>query len=549
MNMNMNMNSVSVRTEQDDNLREESIDRTSETVKVKAIASSGLSDTELSHLLPAIEELCCAGFDLSFDADGMVRHGHRAAVPESVPGATGRVLLLSFYYDGDDEEDGDISESLRPYISQILDDQVMDGILSQPILLGALVTTDRHHTSERPSLDFDTANVATNDVEYLKRIIEQDVRQYQLRKPIFQSHTHTSNKPHTQTQPQPQPQPQPTGIHIPTLHIEIDGAMIQNLYTSSSLPTNTHTTSIDHNQQHQHQHQQQQQEEIWDTSTIIVLDDLISDNLRQRLLDTVHGRTTDTTTARYDDTNGPDPTRWIRGGLEDTPSPSNEASSSWGLTEQATLDLCADDPPHGAVREVEAILSRLFSSSSSSSPPGDGGFVVSRFPEAVLGADVSPLTANAPMYGNEFAYHIDADPNLAPASPWTDVYGRYPNRTNGRPRFITCLIYLNPPTTWNYAPPSSGGYGAPTRFYDPPTSLTYDVCPKAGRIVIMDQDVTHTVVPPGKGAGGRPRYSLVWKLVLHPVVEGQDMRYWGGRSGGIGGVGGDGVEFVGSAKR
>merc|ERR1740124_1253302 len=337
----------------------------------------------------------------------------------------------------------------------------MDGVLSQPILLGAVVTTDRHHTSARPSLHFHTAT-------------------------------------------QPQTQPQPTGIHIPTLHIEIDGAMIQNLYTSSSLPTNTHTNSIDHNQQHQHQHQQQQQqqEEIWDTSTIIVLDDLISDNLRQRLLDTVHGRTTDTTTARYDDTNGPDPTRWIRGGLEDTPSPSNEASSSWGLTEQATLDLCADDPPHGAVREVEAILSRLFSSSSSPPPPGDGGFVVSRFPEAVLGADVSPLTANAPMYGNEFAYHIDADPNLAPASPWTDVYGRYPNRTNGRPRFITCLIYLNPPPTWNYAPPSSGGYGAPTRFYDPPTSLTYDVLPKAGRIVIMDQDVTHTVVPPGKGAGG-----------------------------------------------
>ena len=79
---------------------------------MKSIASSGLSNTELFHLLLAIEDLYCAGFDLLFDADGMVRHGHRAAIPESVPGATVRVLLLSFYYDGEDEEDGDISESL-----------------------------------------------------------------------------------------------------------------------------------------------------------------------------------------------------------------------------------------------------------------------------------------------------------------------------------------------------------------------------------------------------------------------------------------------------
>jgi len=39
----------------------------------------------------------------------------------------------------------------------------------------------------------------------------------------------------------------------------------------------------------------------------------------------------------------------------------------------------------------------------------------------------------------------------------------------------------------------------------------------------MDQDITHSVTAPSVEAGGRPRYSLVWKLVLHPRVEGQDM--------------------------
>jgi hypothetical protein len=31
----------------------------------------------------------------------------------------------------------------------------------------------------------------------------------------------------------------------------------------------------------------------------------------------------------------------------------------------------------------------------------------------------------------------------------------------------------------------------------------------------MDQDITHKVTPPSEAANGRPRYSLVWKLVLH----------------------------------
>ena len=41
--------------------------------------------------------------------------------------------------------------------------------------------------------------------------------------------------------------------------------------------------------------------------------------------------------------------------------------------------------------------------------------MVTKFPEAVLGENVSPLTANVPTFGDESGYRIDADPNLAPA--------------------------------------------------------------------------------------------------------------------------------------
>jgi hypothetical protein len=102
-------------------------------------------------------------------------------------------------------------------------------------------------------------------------------------------------------------------------------------------------------------------------------------------------------------------------------------------------------------------------------------------------------------------------------APWTDVFGRYFNRVDGKPRFISCLIYLN--DSWDQE-----SFGAPTRFFDPPTEEVYEVFPRPGRVVFMDQDITHTVVAPKNAAGKRPRYSLVWKLVLHPRKEGQVMK-------------------------
>ena len=74
----------------------------------------------------------------------------------------------------------------------------------------------------------------------------------------------------------------------------------------------------------------------------------------------------------------------------------------WGLSDEATNELCFEH--HTAIAEVEQKISDLFAAD----------FIVTRLPEAVLGSCVSPLTANAPTYGDSFAYHIDADPNQTP---------------------------------------------------------------------------------------------------------------------------------------
>jgi hypothetical protein len=80
---------------------------------------------------------------------------------------------------------------------------------------------------------------------------------------------------------------------------------------------------------------------------------------------------------------------------------------------------------------------------------------------------------------------------------------------------MSCLLYLNDwkPDEW----------GAPTRFLDVATDTAYNVQAVPGRCVLMDQDITHSVVAPLEAAGNRPRYSLVWKLILHPKEHGQDM--------------------------
>lgn len=237
-------------------------------------------------------------------------------------------------------------------------------------------------------------------------------------------------------------------------------------------------------------------EQSYDCSTILIIDDFIDDTLRERLLDVILHR--DGTW--NDKENGPDPRYWERGALNDIPGKLSE-TTCWGLKDEFIDDLCYNH--HDAIEEAENKILELFPE-----------FRVTRMPDAVYG-NVSQLTANAPTHGDVFSPHIDADPNGTPASPWTDVFGRYYNRNAGKPRFVSCLLYLN--DEWQ------DDWGATTKFFDPPTGETFDVTPKPGRCIIMDQDVQHSVVPPTAAAGKRPRYSLVWKLILHPKKDMQSM--------------------------
>jgi hypothetical protein len=363
----------------------------------------------------------------------------------TILGATGRVMLLKATRDLPDDEMFD----LQCEISQEMDELIYTNppILSQPVLLS--IQKDLPENLARDEI-----------VAMLAERIEHEVQKYEMNIALPSNPDMQGNS------------------YVPSLRVELDGAQV------TSAEGNT----------------------FWDTSSLLVFDNLVSDDLRRRLLNVVLGNNNGD--FEWDDAkNGPDPRRWARGGLLDIPAADQKEEDGlnglcWGLREEAITELCFEH--HDALEEFEVILSDLFPQ-----------FTINRLPEAVLGSGVSPLTANAATFGDRFDWHIDADPNLTPPSPWTDIYGRYPNRCRGKPRFMSCLIYLRDwhPDEW----------GAPTRFLDVATDTHYNIEAMPGRVVIMDQDITHSVVAPLQAAGKCPRYSLVWKLILHPQRRGQDM--------------------------
>lgn len=403
---------------------------------LEVITSAGLTIDEIPLVLSTVKSAIEDNFEMEILTEKMIID-IKPAVPNSIPGALGRLLLLSLNNFEDDEDDNDIVSAFKNTISQEIDFILGNGI-EQPILVSV-------------KRNFNTMNDANKSI-LLNSIIENEVILYDLRIPLVSSTTTNKIKP--------------------TAQIEIDGALIADPYSNK---------------------------DIWDTSTILVFDDFVENTLRKRLLNVLNNNEGIYWNDKMD---GPDPKRWEKGGLIDI-FDEGDKSTCWGLTEEATRELCFEE--HESILEVEQKICALFSD-----------FIVARLPEAVLGANVSPLTANAPTFGDSFEYHIDADPKQTPPSPWTDIFGRYFNRARGKPRFVSSLIYLN--EEWNE------DFGAPTQFYDPPTGETYNIFPRPGRCVIMDQDVTHTVVAPNKTAGALPRYSLVWKLILHPKQHKQTMK-------------------------
>ena len=404
---------------------------------INGVAAAGISKEELKSLKQAFV-FACQDQLVGYSLDEVIILPEAAS--RSIPGATGRVLLLVQSNIPDDEV-----EDLQCAISSEIDEMLYSDppCLSQPILLSI-----EKETPPRTDL-----------LRHMNALVTRTVEMYEMAVPLARKEAGPSEQLQQLK---------------PTSTVQVDGAMVVG-------------TSGD---------------AFWDTSSLLVFDDLITDDLRKRLLDVVVGR--EEFEEEWDGTaDGPDPRRWVRGGLMDIPD--QEVKPCWGLSDEAVDDLCLH---HDAFEEFETILSGLFTN-----------FSVSRLPVAVLGESVSPMTANAPTHGDVFGYHIDGDPMMTPPSPWTDVYGRYPNRQTGKPRFMSCLIYLN--DEW------SDAWGAPTRFLDVASDTHFDVQPQPGRCVFMDQDITHTVIAPAEAAGQRPRYSLVFKLLLHPKVHDQDMNVLG----------------------
>jgi 2OG-Fe(II) oxygenase superfamily len=417
------------------------------------LITSTLSDSEDAFQSRSIFEIEWASLDLS-------------RLP---PGATGRSLILELsaeswgYAVGHD----DTLETWQMELSEQVDALVhnADKPFRQPILLSVEWLS---------SLPDDTTS------DRLSALIDFQINEYGLKEPM-ENH-HDSELSAFFKMPA-------NDCYVPTLRYEVDGAAVSDLgFDEPNV--------------------------MWDTSSFVVWDKLVSGDLRRRLLATVVGQDNDDENEKlWDDIAlGPDPSRWVAGSLFDLPkerdaipTPQSAEGLSFGLSGEA-LDVLCSLPPPDAFQEFESILVKLFPD-----------FVVSRMPEAVLGACVTPITANAPCAGQLFEPHIDADPYYAPPSLWTDVYGRYPNRSTGKPRFVSCIVYLN--EEWH-----SSDWGAPTRFFDVATDTAVDIEAKPGRVVIMDQDITHSVVAPLRAAGKRPRYSLVWKLILHPKRLNQDMR-------------------------
>ncbi|GMI03873.1 hypothetical protein TrRE_jg9637 [Triparma retinervis] len=144
-----------------------------------------------------------------------------------------------------------------------------------------------------------------------------------------------------------------------------------------------------------------------------------------------------------------------------------------------------------------------------------------RLPWAVFGDDVPTRGANAPLMGDPApGWHVDGDPHLLRPSAFTDFYGRYKNRSKGKPRLMTLLVYLS--GRWDE------GWGAGTEFLDTPTGSVYATSVRPGRCVLLDADVTHRVTNPK--VGGRPRYSLAAKVMAWEW-EGTE---WGGERRGVG---------------
>lgn len=253
--------------------------------------------------------------------------------------------------------------------------------------------------------------------------------------------------------------------------------------------------------------------------SVVAIDGIVDGALRRALLDAMGERDDDFEA-------GPSPDAWTAGLLTDYDADAKPDLQSLGLRPRVLEALHAAD----AVVELESRLRAWLVAANG----GDEGLVLSRMPfQALGGAPVPTVVGNAPVAGDgvEYSWHVDGDPVDAPPSPWRDAFGAYPNRSRGKPRWITALVYVS--REWR------DEWAAPTRFLDPAGPRVLEVRPSPGRVVLFDADLSHSVTSPSAATEKRARFSLALKLVVHPGGEsvaalGGDVAALGGAAGGPG---------------
>ena len=280
------------------------------------------------------------------------------------------------------------------------------------------------------------------------------------------------------------------------------------------------------------------------TSHVVALDGMVDERMRRRLLERV-------TEAGWDESRPEPPSATWERRTTDTPgavplfdgddasdddasddaTPHSRASPTWGLKPDAMRRLETDAATNDwAFRELHGRLAKLFPDLELAHMPADAMRPRAESAAAESAAEsASPshacdaFVANAATHGDAFRWHVDADPTSLPlASPFVDALGSYVNGEPGKPRLVSMIVYLN--ERWK---PS---WDAETLFLDRNAQVGAVVRPRPGRVVLMDQDVTHRVSPPSSTAR-RPRYSLVWKLAVTPRRVGGETSFakpeWG----------------------
>eukprot|EP00892_Ulva_mutabilis_P002808 jgi/Ulvmu1/12528/UM090_0015.1 len=230
-----------------------------------------------------------------------------------------------------------------------------------------------------------------------------------------------------------------------------------------------------------------------DVANVVVIDGLMDDHLRQALLELL---------SEDEFASAPPGELWEQRTIDDASNP----QPSWGLKDSQLLLL----KNKWAAVELHSRLQLVYPNVSFFHMPADAMQApTTSKPDTQQNQAVHGLceqfVANAAVSGNQFLWHVDADPsNIPPDSDWASKMGLYANREPSQPRFVSLIAYLN--SQWQL------NEHAETLFLDSATDTGAFVRPKPGRVVIMDQDVLHRASAPASAAG-RPRYSLVWKLL------------------------------------